>query len=152
MMNNDSRGKTITIATTTPTKIKSTSTKNIKNLIDNNTCDVKSKTEYYDTDRILSKWGFTDNTCHNCLKKNSDLHGLLMQCAKCKKAYYCGMKVRLVVFVIAACLFVIKVKFPFNTFVPPWLKVVCAMVLSPNLLIQPNSICFLLFLRLNVNT
>ena len=75
---------------------KSTKKKNkTDTYIDNNTCNVKSKTEYYDTDRILSKWGFTDNTCHNCHKRNSDLHGLLMQCAKCKKAYYCGMKVRM---------------------------------------------------------
>ena len=55
--------------------------------------NVQSKTEYYDNDRILSKWGFSDNICHCCEKKNSDLHGLLMQCAKCKKAYYCSMKV-----------------------------------------------------------
>ena len=93
MMNNDSCGK-VSSTTPTPTPTKTKSTSPVDRYIDDNTCNVKSKTEYYDTDRILSKWGFTDNTCHNCLKRNSDLHGLLMQCAKCKKAYYCGMKVR----------------------------------------------------------
>ncbi len=58
------------------------------------TVNVKSKTEFYNTDRILSKWGFTGNQCFNCGVLNSDLNGLLMQCGKCKKAYYCGMKVR----------------------------------------------------------
>jgi MYND finger len=58
------------------------------------TVNVKSKTEYYNTDKILSKWGFTDNHCHHCGILNSDLNGLLMQCGKCKKAYYCSMKVR----------------------------------------------------------
>jgi hypothetical protein len=58
------------------------------------TVNVKSKSEYFDSDRILGKWGFTDNQCHHCGILNSDLNGLLMQCGKCKKAYYCGIKVR----------------------------------------------------------
>lgn len=58
------------------------------------TVNVKSRTEYYDSDKILSKWGFTDSQCHHCGILNSDLNGLLMQCATCKKAYYCSMKVR----------------------------------------------------------
>jgi hypothetical protein len=60
-------------------------------------CDfvsMNSKTEYYDSAKILSKWGFTDSQCHNCGISNSDINGLLMQCAKCKRAYYCSMKVR----------------------------------------------------------
>jgi hypothetical protein len=66
----------------------------MQGIMDCQTVNVKSKSEYYDSDRILSKWGFTDNQCHKCGVLNSDLNGLLMQCGKCKKAYYCGMKVR----------------------------------------------------------
>ena len=40
----------------------------------------------------LAKWGFEKNYCFKCNKHNSELDGLLMQCGKCKKAYYCGMK------------------------------------------------------------
>jgi hypothetical protein len=64
------------------------------NATTNETVDVKSKTEYYNNERILSEWGFADNKCYNCGILNSDLNGLLMQCGKCKKAYYCGIKVR----------------------------------------------------------
>jgi hypothetical protein len=66
-------------------------------------CDfvsMNSKTEYYDSAKILSKWGFTDSQCHNCGISNSDINGLLMQCAKCKRAYYCSMKV--CIFLVAA--------------------------------------------------
>jgi hypothetical protein len=57
-------------------------TSNLDMTLDNRTVDVTSKTEYYDSDRILSKWGFADNHCHNCGIVNSDLNGLLMQCNK----------------------------------------------------------------------
>lgn len=59
---------------------------------DTMTVDVCSKSEYYDNDKILSKWGFNDDHCYNCGKHNSDLDGLLMQCGKCKQAYYCNMR------------------------------------------------------------
>lgn len=47
--------------------------------------DASDKRNYFDQDEILSKWGFADNFCYYCGKKNSDLSGLLMQCGKCKK-------------------------------------------------------------------
>ena len=37
-------------------------------------------------------FGFSDSNCHNCGIHTSEIGGFLMQCAKCKKAYYCGMK------------------------------------------------------------
>jgi hypothetical protein len=43
-------------------------------------------------EEILAKWGFDKDYCFRCKKHNSELSGLLMQCGKCKKAYYCGMK------------------------------------------------------------
>lgn len=73
--------------------------------------NMSSKADYFDSDRVLSKWGFTDSQCHCCGINNSDINGtygkarvyrvsadknddtgLLMQCGKCKKAYYCSMK------------------------------------------------------------
>lgn len=43
-------------------------------------------------DSVLSKWLFDKNYCFHCGKKNSELDGLLMQCGKCRQAYYCSMK------------------------------------------------------------
>lgn len=43
-------------------------------------------------DSVLSKWLFEKNYCFHCGKKNSELDGLLMQCGKCRQAYYCSMK------------------------------------------------------------
>lgn len=40
----------------------------------------------------LDSWGFQESHCHKCGIHNSELAGLLMQCGKCKKAYYCSMK------------------------------------------------------------
>jgi MYND finger len=37
-------------------------------------------------------FGFSETQCHNCGVSNDDIGGFLLQCATCKKAYYCGMK------------------------------------------------------------
>jgi len=41
--------------------------------------DGKTKEDWYNDDKILSKWGFTDSKCHCCGVDNSNLDGLLMQ-------------------------------------------------------------------------
>lgn len=41
---------------------------------------------------ILAHYGFSEDRCHRCGIHNSEISGLLMQCGKCKKAYYCSMK------------------------------------------------------------
>lgn len=38
----------------------------------------------------LGRYGFKGDRCDLCQKKNSEISGLLMQCSKCKKAYYCS--------------------------------------------------------------
>ena len=38
----------------------------------------------------LKRWGFKTNKCLCCGKSNSEAQGRLMQCARCKKAYYCS--------------------------------------------------------------
>ncbi len=40
----------------------------------------------------LVHYGFAEDRCHRCGIHNSEISGLLMQCGKCKKAYYCSMK------------------------------------------------------------
>lgn len=41
---------------------------------------------------VLADYGFAEDRCHRCGIHNSEISGLLMQCGKCKKAYYCSMK------------------------------------------------------------
>jgi len=50
--------------------------------------------EIYDpfSHKEIQDWGFRDDLCHNCHKTNAEISGYLMQCARCKKAYYCTMK------------------------------------------------------------
>ena len=43
-----------------------------------------------DQPELLSKWGFQASACQRCGLKNSQLQGKLLQCGKCKKAYYCS--------------------------------------------------------------
>jgi len=40
----------------------------------------------------MSEWGFSSTCCARCGTSNSEISGLLMQCARCKLAHYCGMK------------------------------------------------------------
>jgi MYND finger len=44
----------------------------------------------YDDPEYLKGWGFDSNVCNLCGKKNSEVSGLLMQCGRCKKVYYCS--------------------------------------------------------------
>jgi MYND finger len=37
-------------------------------------------------------FGFSETQCHNCGVSNDEIGGFLLQCATCKRAYYCGMK------------------------------------------------------------
>ena len=37
--------------------------------------NMSSKADYFDSDRVLSKWGFTDSQCHCCGINNSDING-----------------------------------------------------------------------------
>ena len=41
-------------------------------------------------DQLLKAYGFDESICHRCGLKNSEISGLLLQCGKCKRAYYCG--------------------------------------------------------------
>lgn len=59
--------------------------------------DAHDSVNYFDQDDILEKWGFADNICHHCGKRNSDLNGLLMQCGKCKKGKIISFSVLLIV-------------------------------------------------------
>jgi len=55
------------------------------------TRDLKTPKDWFNqVDSVLSQYGFTDSLCHCCGVSNADLSGLLMQCAKCRKAYYCS--------------------------------------------------------------
>lgn len=49
-----------------------------------------SENDMMDCANLMQQWGFDDVRCHNCGVLNSQCNGLLMQCAKCKKAYYCS--------------------------------------------------------------
>ena len=44
-----------------------------------------------DNKAVLAKWNYTENSCFACQKKNSQCDGKLMQCAMCKKAYFCSV-------------------------------------------------------------
>ena len=43
-------------------------------------------------EETLAKWGFDKDYCMRCQKSNEEIAGLLMQCGKCKKVYYCSLK------------------------------------------------------------
>jgi hypothetical protein len=45
-----------------------------------------------DSDTHLAKFGFKQNFCDKCGKKNSEIDGKLIQCGKCRKRYYCSRK------------------------------------------------------------
>ena len=45
-------------------------------------------------DAMLQVFGFTQSTCSFCMKSIDDCNGLLMQCGKCRKVYFCSKKVR----------------------------------------------------------
>jgi hypothetical protein len=49
-----------------------------------------SENDMMDCANLMQQWGFDDVRCHNCGVLNSQCNGLLMQCAKCKKCYYCS--------------------------------------------------------------
>lgn len=50
--------------------------------------DGRTKEDWYNSDKILSTWGFTDSKCHCCGIDNSSLEGLLMQvCLQCWSSY-----------------------------------------------------------------
>jgi MYND finger len=44
----------------------------------------------YDSAKTLKLWGFTESCCRKCQVSNSKIGGKLMQCGKCRKAYYCS--------------------------------------------------------------
>ena len=44
----------------------------------------------FDNESSLKAWGFKTSQCTCCGVQNSELSGLLMQCGKCKQAYYCS--------------------------------------------------------------
>lgn len=52
----------------------------------------KNSRHVLDQSGHLRDWGFTASYCNKCGIHNSQISGLLMQCGKCKKAYYCSMK------------------------------------------------------------
>ena len=51
----------------------------------------EERLEILDSMTHLKKFSFTKNSCDKCGKKNSEIDGKLMQCGKCKKAYYCSI-------------------------------------------------------------
>ncbi|GKY99086.1 hypothetical protein MPSEU_000864200 [Mayamaea pseudoterrestris] len=51
----------------------------------------EERLQILDSMNHLKKFGFTKNSCDKCGKKNSQLDGKLIQCGKCKKAYYCSL-------------------------------------------------------------
>ena len=48
--------------------------------------------EQLDDAQHLQRWGFSTNHCSCCGIHNSQIEGRLIQCARCKKAYYCSPK------------------------------------------------------------
>ncbi len=52
---------------------------------------IKTEEASLDIDTLVH-YGFAEDRCHRCGIHNSEISGLLMQCGKCKKAYYCSMK------------------------------------------------------------
>jgi hypothetical protein len=54
--------------------------------------DLEHDVNPLDRNETLSKWGFDSNKCQKCNVSNSDIGGHLIQCGKCKKAYYCSTK------------------------------------------------------------
>lgn len=54
--------------------------------------DITKRDYRLDDDTLLSAWGFSSSSCAKCGTPNSELEGLLIQCGKCKMAYYCSMK------------------------------------------------------------
>lgn len=44
--------------------------------------NMSSKADYFDSERVLSKWGFTDSNCHFCGISNSEIDGELFQSKK----------------------------------------------------------------------
>jgi hypothetical protein len=40
---------------------------------------ISSNPDYYNSDRILQKWGFAENHCFKCGVRNSELSGLLVR-------------------------------------------------------------------------
>lgn len=65
------------------------------NLTRNNSRSSASEEEYvraFDETEHMSDWGFTGTFCNHCGLKNSEISGLLMQCGRCKNAYFCSTK------------------------------------------------------------
>ena len=52
---------------------------------------VGKEAAYFDSMDTLSDWGFQRNACDRCGKPNSEVEGLLMQCSRCRNAYYCSV-------------------------------------------------------------
>ncbi|GAX26194.1 hypothetical protein FisN_16Lh010 [Fistulifera solaris] len=52
---------------------------------------IKTEEASLDIDTLVH-YGFAEDRCHRCGIHNREISGLLMQCGKCKKAYYCSMK------------------------------------------------------------
>jgi hypothetical protein len=53
--------------------------------------EAEDETHPLDSLELMSKWGFNATNCRKCNKSNSECSSLLLQCGKCKKAYYCSM-------------------------------------------------------------
>ena len=43
-------------------------------------------------DPVLKNWGFDSDHCSHCGKDNNEIAGLLLQCGKCRQAYYCSQQ------------------------------------------------------------
>lgn len=60
---------------------------------ENDVQNVKSETSNtLDEASHLNDWGFKSSCCDLCGIMNSEIDGLLLQCGKCKNAYYCSYK------------------------------------------------------------
>jgi MYND finger len=55
-------------------------------------CKAAENSKETEVQNAKNLFGFSETQCHNCGISNDDIGGFLLQCATCKRAYYCGMK------------------------------------------------------------